>query len=140
MSRLLKSIVAVSMIASLGGCTGAGRPACAPGTGAPMAVFTLYLGKAIPGRPDLTDPEWQAFLDRTVTAALPHGYTILDANGAWMNPATRNTVREATKIIVVALPDTPESLDAVNRVRQDYQTTFHQQLVGMTVEPACATF
>jgi hypothetical protein len=105
-----------------------------------MAVFTLYLGKAIPGRRDLTDQEWQSFLDQTVTAALPHGYTILDANGAWMSPTTHRTAREGTKVLIAALPDTKDSLAAVNRVRSEYQAEFNQQLVGMTVEPACATF
>jgi hypothetical protein len=129
-----------ALIASLGACTGPTRPTCAAGTGRPMALFTLYLGKAIPGRSDLTEQEWQSFLDYTVTFALPSGYTVLDANGAWMSPATHRTVEEATKVLIVALPDTPESLAAVNRVRQGYQTEFHQQLVGMTIEQACATF
>ncbi len=105
-----------------------------------MTVFTLFLGKAISGRPDLTDQEWQTFLDRTVTAELPNGYTILDANGAWMSPSTHQTAKEATKVLIVALPDTPSSLAAIQRVRSAYQTGFHQQLIGMTVQPACADF
>ena len=75
-----------------------------------MSLFTLYLGEAIPGRDDLTDKEWQSFLDGTVTVNLPNGYTVLDGFGAWMNPATHKTSREATKVVVVALPDAPESL------------------------------
>jgi len=105
-----------------------------------MAVFTLYLGKAIPGRTDLTEREWLSFLDGTVTAALPNGYTILDANGAWMNPITRRTITEPTKILIAALPEAPDSLAAINRIRTAYQTQFHQLLVGMTVEQVCAAF
>jgi hypothetical protein len=105
-----------------------------------MAVFTLYLGEAIRGRPDLTEQEWQSFLDRAVTAAVPDGYTVLDGNGAWRNPATGTTAREASKILIVALPETPDSLAAINRIRAAYQTEFQQLLVGMTVEQACATF
>jgi hypothetical protein len=103
-------------------------------------VFTLFLGEAIPGRSDLTDDEWQAFLDDTVTANLPNGYTVFDAGGAWMNPMTGKTIRENTKVLVVALPDVPDSLAAVSRIRTEYQARFHQQLVGMTVQQACATF
>jgi hypothetical protein len=105
-----------------------------------MAVFTLYLGEAIRGRPDLTEQEWQSFLDRAVTAAVPDGYTVLDGNGAWRNPATGTTAREASKILIVALPETPDTLAAINRIRAAYQTEFQQLLVGMTVEQACATF
>lgn len=140
MSHVRKAIGIAGVAATLAACTGSDRPVCAPGMGRPMALFTLYLGKAIPGRGNLTDTEWQSFLDDTVTANLPDGYTILDAGGAWMNPLTRRTASEATKVLVSALPNTSASLAAVNRVRTIYQTRFNQQLVGMTVEQACATF
>ncbi len=128
------------LLTSLGACAGPVQPRCTPGGGGPVALFTLYLGKTIPGRTDLTEQEWKAFLDSTVTVNLPNGYTVSDANGAWMNPITRKTIREATKVLVAALPEGPDSVAAVNRIRQDYQIKFHQQLVGMTVEQACAAF
>ncbi len=115
-------------------------PSCAPGTGAPMAVFTLYLGKSIPGRGDLTDTEWRIFQDDVVTANLPNGYTVLNGNGGWMNPITRQTIKAATRVLVAALPEAPESLAAIQRIRSDYQLRFRQQLVGMTVTQACGTF
>jgi hypothetical protein len=88
----------------------------------------------------VTAGEWQAFLDDTVTANVPGGYTVLDASGAWMNRTTRATIRESTKVLVLALPDVSESLTAVNRIRTAYQARFRQQLVGMTAQPACAAF
>jgi hypothetical protein len=115
-------------------------PRCAPGLGAPIAIFTLYLGTAIPNRYDLTDNEWRAFRDQTVTANLPNGYTVLDGSGGWMNPITRKTIKERTKVLIAALPETPDSLAAIERIRTAYQVKFHQQLVGMTVEQACGTF
>jgi hypothetical protein len=105
-----------------------------------MAVFTLYFGEAIPGRDALTDKEWRSFLDATVTASLPNGYTVLEANGAWMNPITQRTITEPTKVLVAALPQVPDSLAAINRIRTAYQLKFDQQLVGMTVQEACGTF
>jgi hypothetical protein len=137
MSRL---IVVIGMITSLGGCVAPIGPSCAPGTGSPVAVFTLFMGKAIPGREDMTDTEWLAFLDTVVSANLPKGYTVFDANGGWTNPITHKTIREATKVLLVALPETPDSLAAVNRIRTAYQIKFHQQLVGMTVDHACGEF
>jgi hypothetical protein len=140
MSRFARMIVIACQIVGLGACAVPTRQLCAPGMGAPMTTFTLYLGKAISGRGDLTEKEWQSFLDDTVTADLPNGYTILDASGAWMNPITRKTINEASKVLIVALPETPDSLMAVNRIRRDYQIKFHQQLVGMTVERVCGAF
>jgi len=135
-----RSILALCLLAGLTGCSEPPRPACAPGLGSAVAVFTLLLGKAIPGRTDLTDAEWQSILDTTVTATLPNGYTLYDGSGGWMNPITHRTIQEGTKILLVALPDVPASLAAINRIRTDYQARFHQQLVGMIVAPACATF
>jgi hypothetical protein len=135
---LFRAVVVAGLVMGLGAC--AGDSPCATGTGKPMAVFTLYFGEAIAGRGDLTEKEWQSFLEDTIVASLPDGFTVLDGNGAWMNPATRRTVREATKVLVTALPRSPESLAAINHVRSAYQTRFHQQLVGMTVEQACGTF
>lgn len=137
MARL---IMAACVIASLGGCATHSAPPCAPGVGAPVAVFTLFLGRAIPGRDDLTDQEWQSFLDDTVTANLPNGYTVFDADGGWMNPITRKSIKQRTKILLVALPEVPASLAAINRIRNVYQSRFRQQLVGMTVAQGCGTF
>jgi hypothetical protein len=133
-------IVVVFLVASFGGCDAPPTERCASGYGPPVTVFTLYLGQAIPGRRDLTGKEWQSFLDNTITANLPNGYTILDARGAWINPVARKTIKEATKILVAALPEVPDSLTAITRIRTDYQVKFHQQLAGMTVEQACGSF
>jgi Protein of unknown function (DUF3574) len=140
MTRL---IIAICLAGGLSACAaqaGRSQQMCAPGWGPPVAIFTLFLGEAIPARADLTDKEWQAFLDSTITPNLPNGYTVFDANGHWMNPMTHRTIKEATKVLVAALPEVPASLAAINRIRTTYQITFHQQLVGMTVEAGCGEF
>jgi hypothetical protein len=139
-ARVRRILSAGGLIAGLGACSHPIQPVCAAGMGAPMAEFTLYLGEAIPRRGDITGKEWQSFLDDTVTANLPNGYMILDANSAWMNPVSRKTIKQATKVVVATLPDTSESLAAVNRIRLNYQIRFHQQLVGMTVKQTCGSF
>ncbi len=105
-----------------------------------MLVFDLFFGRAIPGRNDLTEKEWQDFRDDTITANLPNGYTVLDASGAWMNPITHKTISEASRVVVVALPELPGSLAAINRIKSGYQVRFDQQLVGMTIARACGSF
>jgi hypothetical protein len=139
-SRFISAIFISGLIGWLSGCAERGDRACSPELGRPMSVFTLYFGKAIPGRGDLTEAEWRFFLNDTVTTSLPGGYTVLDAYGAWLNPKTQTTGTEATKVVVVALPEAHESVARIDRVRTMYQDRFHQQLVGMTVEKACASF
>jgi hypothetical protein len=137
MSRV---IMVICLISSLSGCAARTGPSCAPGFGRPVAIFPLFMGKATPRRADLTDKEWREFLDTTITANLPNGYTVLDATGGWMNPMTHATIKEGTKVLLVALPDTQDSLAAISRIRAAYQIEFQQKVVGVTVEPACGAF
>lgn len=137
---MFRLIMVVIIIMSLGGCVTRAPQPCAPGLGPPVAIFTLFMGEAIPGRDDLTETEWQAFVDDTVTANLPNGYTMFDASGGWMNPITHKTIKEATKVLLVAMPEVPASLAAIDRIRTAYKIQFRQQVVGMTVEQACGIF
>jgi hypothetical protein len=120
--------------------SGCGTPRCQNGAGDAMRIFDLYFGRSIAGRSEVTDREWKDFRDQVITPALPNGYTVLDGQGAWMNPRLRSTISETTKILVVALPDAPESLSTINRVRGLWQTRFHQYVVGMTIETGCGSF
>ncbi len=125
----------------LSACAVEPQPAtCAAGFGTPMRMYELYFGRSVPGNKEVTDRDWSGFTDQIITANLPNGYTVLDATGAWMNPKTQRTIREATKVLQTALPDTPDSLAAITRIRTAYQTQFQQQLVGMTSHTVCASF
>jgi hypothetical protein len=114
--------------------------ACPTGTGSPMRVYELYFARAIEGRADLTDAEWVTFRNTVIIPNLPAGSTVLDGEGAWLNPQTHATSSEPTKVLVVAVPDTTRSATAIQRVRTAYVTTFHQISVGMTSQSSCGSF
>ncbi len=113
---------------------------CPSGTGSPMRVFELYFGRAINGRGDLTEAEWDKFRNDVIIPNLPNGFTVLDGRGAWLNPQTRTTISETTKIVVAAVPDTAANADAIGRVRAAYVHAFAQLSVGMTSQISCASF
>jgi hypothetical protein len=125
------------LILLLSGC---GAAQCQPGAGHAMRIFNLYFGRSVASRGAITDAEWRDFRDHVVTPALPNGYTLLDGEGAWRNPRSNVTISEATKILVVAMPDTPESLSVINGIRGSWQHRFHQYVVGMTVQAGCGSF
>jgi hypothetical protein len=136
-------LTAGALAAGLAGCANPQEGAevrCTASMGPPMLVFDLFFGRAVPARGEVSDSEWHAFLNRVVTPNLPNGYTIYDGVGAWMNPVSHKTIEEATKVLLVALPDAPTSLAAINRIRVAYQVQFHQQRVGMAVRPGCGSF
>ncbi len=105
-----------------------------------MQVFSLYFGRTIHGGGFVSDADWRGFRDDVLTAALPGGFTVLDAEGAWAAPDGRRTLAEPTKMLIVALPAVPSSWAAIAQVRQAYRTRFAQEAVGMTVQPGCASF
>lgn len=122
--------------------TGPGTMAldCPARFGPPLLIFQLYMGRSMPPFGEVTDKDWDEFVEKVVTPALPNGFTTFDANGGWMNPASGKTIRERTKVLMTALPDAPTSIATVKQLRNNYQVKFHQQLVGMTVSPACGSF
>ncbi len=122
----------------LAGCAGGDAAVCTAGTGKPMQVYQLYFGRAIEGGGFVADQDWKAFRDGVITPNMPDGYTILDAEGAWAAPDGRRTVTDPTKVMIVAMPSGSTSLEAVNRVRMEYQHRFSQDLVGLIVQPGCA--
>jgi hypothetical protein len=105
-----------------------------------MLQFELFFGRGIAGRAPLTDQEWADFAARVITPRLPDGFTAFDADGQWMNPMAQRIVRERSKVLVVALPDTPESASAIAAIKDAYRAQFHQQSVGTTVHPTCGAF
>ena len=119
---------------------GCGAPHCQPGAGQTMQTYTLYFGRAVANRAEVSDKEWRDFREQVITPALPNGYTVLDGQGSWMNPRSRATISENTKIVVVAMPDGPQSLNVVNGIRSLWQHRFHQYVVGMTVQTGCGSF
>jgi hypothetical protein len=135
------AVPTVALLLMIGGCTTSEPPPnCPAGAGSPMRVYELYFGRAITGRDDVSEVEWRAFRDQSITPNLPEGYTVLDGSGAWLNPQTHTTITEPTKILIAATPDTPASLAAIQRIRTDYEAAFHQQSVGMTSHQACGSF
>jgi hypothetical protein len=132
-----EGIALFSLVLSLAAC---GAPRCQPGAGQPMRVYDLYFGRSVATRVEVSEKEWRDFRDEIVTPALPNGYTVLDGQGAWMNPRSRATIAEATKILTVALPDDPATLGVINTIRSSWQQRFHQYVVGMTVTSGCGSF
>ena len=91
------AILAVLLLASCGDNT-----RCTVADTVPFRVYTLYFGRSLAAGQEVSDAQWTAFRDSVVTPALPNGYTISDAVGAWAargsgraSPISRATVASA---------------------------------------------
>jgi len=100
-----------------------------------MLEYQLFFGRA-----HITDQEWVEFAARVVTPNLPDGFTAFDADGQWLNPDTRRISQERTRVIVVAVPDTPVARSAIAQIKDEYRQRFHQISVGTVVHPVCGAF
>jgi hypothetical protein len=106
----------------------------------PMLLVQLFFGQGINGRRAVTAKEWRSFLGQTVTPRLPNGFTVYDADGQWMDPRTHSVSREKTKVMVVAVDDTPEIRMQIEELTAAYRQRFHQQSVGVVTSSACGAF
>ena len=62
-----------------------------------MLVAELFFGRSIAGRGPLSDAEWAGFAAEVVTPNFPDGFTVMDGEGQWRNPATGTIPATAPK-------------------------------------------
>ncbi|WP_244289330.1 DUF3574 domain-containing protein [Burkholderia puraquae] len=133
-------------IALLAGCAAPPSPvvgapsACTQPGENRMLQADLLFGRDIAGRGPVTDAERATFLADTVTPRFPDGLTYWDTHGQWRDRARGGITREDSFVIRIVADDTPDTRARLAAIRQAYTERFHQQAVGMTLIPACASF
>ena len=105
-----------------------------------MLVAELFFGRDISGRGPLSDAEWRAFAAEIITPNFPDGFTVMDGDGQWQNPAIHEISRERAKILLVAAKRAPDLAPRLSAVIDAYKTRFHQQSVGIITRDSCANF
>ena len=133
------ALAGYAAVLAVGGCT-APMPACLLESQRPMLLIDLYFGRDIAGRAPVTDAEWAAFAAHEITPRFPDGFTVLDAQGQWFNPATRRVGKEATKLVRVAVSPGRAVAARVAVIVAAYRGQFRQEAVGVTSHEACGVF
>ena len=134
----LKISAAIAVLAAvLAGSSAIGEGRCPAGL-KPMTSAELYFGRSIPGGGQVSDENWQRFLDEEVTPRFPDGLTVQDASGQWRGQG--GIVREPSKRLVVVLPGTPGGEAKLAAIRTAYRTRFHQESVLLFETRGCGSF
>lgn len=138
-------VACAAALALLAGCATAPPPVAQPASctlpgESRMLQADLLFGRDITGRGPVTDAERTAFLADTVTPRFPDGLTYWDTHGQWRDRTTGGVTHEDSFVIRIIADDTPDTRARLAAIRQAYMQRFHQQSVGMTVVPACASF
>jgi hypothetical protein len=115
-----------------------GLAACAPCGGTQLAQ--LYFGRGLAGGGEVSEEAWAAFVARELGTRFPDGFTVVDAQGQWRDPASGAVSRERTKLVQIAAPASDETAGRLEAVRAAYREAFGQSSVGLVTAPACADF
>ncbi len=99
----------------------------------------LLFGLSGPAFKPITPEQFQAFLDQEVTPRFPKGLTLISAYGQYQNAAGSILVEDA-RVLVLLYPANPQSHQAIEAIRQAYQTQFAQESVLRVDSPACVVF
>jgi len=99
----------------------------------------VYFGRNRPGGGEVSDAEWQAFLDDVVTPRFPAGLTVVSASGQWRGQSGAVEREQAEVLTVLHSGDEP-ARRAVAEVAEEYKRRFGQEAVLRERLSACARF
>jgi hypothetical protein len=125
----IAAILATAVLA-FAGCAPQQQSECLAGT-RPMVELNAYLGG------NVSEADWQRFLNQTLTPAFPEGMTVAWARGQWRNPENGRQVREATRVLTILAGE--DARDRFNPVENAYRERFRQRSVLVTTRRVCGS-
>lgn len=99
----------------------------------------LFFGRNSPAG-EITEAQFQGFLDSVVTPLFPDGLTVLDGNGQFRSSPTAPVEKEKTKVLVLLYPFSAQASANVEQIRTSYKQQFQQQSVLRTDAKSCVGF
>ena len=96
------------------------------------------LGRAI--GPNVTEEEFRMFLEEHVTPRFPDGLTVLTGRGQFRN-SSGDIEREPSKLVIILYPpDQEKAHNKIEKIREEYKTTFQQESVLRADSTECVSF
>lgn len=91
----------------------------------------LFFGSDRPDRPDVTEEEFRAFLDKHVTPEFPDGLTVLIGKGQFCCGAGGAIIQETSFVLILLYtPETAKkSSEKIEKIREAYKAGFKQESV-----------
>ena len=92
----------------------------------------LFFGRNIAGVGEVSEAEFEAFVDNVITPHFPDGLTVFDANGHFQD-STGTSVEESSKVVSLILEDTETNESAIDEIVEAYIEQFQQESVLQAV-------
>jgi hypothetical protein len=99
----------------------------------------LFFGLSRSNGPDVTEEEFQHFVDTEVTPRFPDGATLLTGRGQFRD-STGTIIQEGSKVLILLYPFNQKNNMAVEQIREAYNDTFQQESVLRVDEQLCVSF
>lgn len=99
----------------------------------------LFFGLSKPNNSEVTEEEFQHFIDTKVTPRFPDGLTLINAKGQFKD-STGNIIQEGSKLLILLYPFNKESNQWVEQIRTEYKDAFQQESVLRVDEQSCVSF
>ena len=102
---------------------------------------TLYLGLTRMDSSLISDPDFQKFVDTTITPLFPDGFTLLPAAGQYLD-SHHLLHREPSRLLIILYPtqNAPSINQKLNRLTTLYLLQFHQESILREDTPISAAF
>lgn len=133
----MKKIFAIGAALSLMGC--AGFPNACPSGLKTMQEAELYFGRDIAGASEVSDADWQGFVEREIATRFPEGFTVEDATGRWQG-GDGKAVSEASEHVTIVLSGAAGERESLEAIRAAYKKRFRQQSVMLLEHDVCGSF
>ncbi len=130
--RCLAALACVLLTAT--GACATTAPLCPAGEQA-VVDEQLYFGTQRPGG-EVSEAEWADFVEHTIAAGFPDGFTTWPVQGRWRGEDGR-VVREASHVLAVTHRDDGASEAAIAAIIAAYKARFEQESVLRVRAPAC---
>ncbi|MFM9938472.1 MAG: DUF3574 domain-containing protein [Hyphomicrobiaceae bacterium] len=104
-----------------------------------MTRLELVFGMGRKGAPDVTDAEWQAFLEGDITPRFPQGLTVLQGYGQWRD-ARGQIAKEVSRTLIVWFKPTADSEAAIEAIRKAWIERHRQDSVLKAIGSDCVSF
>ncbi len=101
----------------------------------------LFFGLSKANGTDVSDSEFQKFLDHEVTPRFPDGLTLLAGQGQFKN-SNRVMVKEPSRLLILFYPiqQGNDSTRKIEEIRGAYKKMFQQESVLRTDDLSCVSF
>ena len=99
----------------------------------------LFFGLSRAEGPDVTEEEFQYFVDTEVTPRFPDGLTLLTGRGQFKG-SSGTVIQEGSKVLILLYPFSRKSNRAVEQIREVYKDIFQQESVLRVDGQSCVSF